>query len=395
MSKKYSLKSLSANAKKARATKATKKSKSNPSSKAGMQKKQGKGTPYSTPDFGGKKSSGGGSSSGSNNKSGTFKDFEIPAGSTPAGPGGFEEEVKQAQNTNDLINTVRKFDELKKAKDIFKNTDKMFEQISANQNLTQFQKNNIRAQIQYVRENHGRLGYSLNELMGAVGTNAFNQIVKRTPLDKSTADSLDKTDKAQGVFDKYGRDAVIGPDGVVRAISPTTMQALGDASRLVGGLFGLGPASQFLTGGKGFDIKPPQYGFGDVPTGGSAYLAGTQYANPINLANFDMTKPGMGIYQTPSSPGAAKALQFAPQRDARSSRTPETTTDEGGGSGGGGGTTTASTFAYQPYALPVSYNYTGGPELRYLGGGYTQDGKPVGPFYAAEGGIANFKDYGY
>jgi hypothetical protein len=386
-------KSLRDKAKKARATKATKKS--NPSSKAGMQKKQGKGTPYSRPDFGGKKSSGSGSSSGSNNKSGTFKDFEIPAGSSPGGPGGFEEEVKQAQNTNDLINTVRKFDELKKVKDIYKNSDKMFDQISANQNLTQFQKNNIRAQIQYVKENHGRLGYSLNELLGAVGTNAFNQIVKRTPVDKSTADSLGITDQVQGVFDKYGRDAVIGPDGVVRAISPTNRQALGDAGRLFGGLLGLGPASQFLTGGKGFDIKPPQYGFGDVPTGGSAYLAGTQYANPINLANFDMTKPGMGIYQTPSSSGAAKALQFAPMRDARAGRTPETTTQQGDGNGEGDANTTSSTFAYVPFARPVSYNYMGGPEQMYLGGGFTQDGVPIGPFLAADGGIANFKGYGY
>jgi hypothetical protein len=387
------IKSLRDKAKKARATKATKKT--NPSSKARMQKKQGKGTPYSRPDFGGKKSSGSGSSSGSNNKSGTFKDFEIPAGSSPGGPGGFEEEVKQAQNTNDLINTVRKFDKLKKVKDIYKNSDKMFDQISANQNLTQFQKNNIRAQIQYVKENHGRLGYSLNELLGAVGTNAFNQIVKRTPVDKSTADSLGITDQVQGVFDKYGRDAVIGPDGVVRAISPTNMQALGDAGRLFGGLLGLGPVSQFLTGGKGFDIKPPQYGFGDVPTGGSAYLAGTQYANPINLANFDMTKPGIGIYQTPSSPGAAKALQFAPQRDARSGRAPQTTTQQGDGNGEGDANTTSSTFAYVPFARPVSYNYMGGPEQMYLSGGFTQDGVPIGPFRAADGGIANFKGYGY
>ena len=93
--------------------------------------------------------------------------------------------------------------------------------------------------------------------------------------------------------------------------------------------------------------------------------------------------------------GASKALQFAPQRDARRGRTPEETTGEGGGSGDDGGGSSSSTFAYQPYALPVSYNYMGGPEQMYLGGGYTQDGQPVGPFYAANGGIANFKDYGY
>jgi hypothetical protein len=108
-----------------------------------------------------------------------------------------------------------------------------------------------------------------------------------------------------------------------------------------------------------------------------------------------MTKPGMGIYQTPSSPGAAKALQFAPMRDARAGRTPETTTQQGDGNGEGDANTTSSTFAYVPFARPVSYNYMGGPEQMYLSGGFTQDGVPIGPFRAADGGIANFKGYGY
>ena len=93
--------------------------------------------------------------------------------------------------------------------------------------------------------------------------------------------------------------------------------------------------------------------------------------------------------------GASKALQFAPMRDARAGRTPETTTQQGDGSGDGGGGTTSSTFAYVPFARPVAYNYMGGPEQMYLGGGFTQDGVPIGPFRAADGGIANFKGYGY
>ena len=40
-------------------------------------------------------------------------------------------------------------------------------------------------------------------------------------------------------------------------------------------------------------------------------------------------------------------------------------------------------------------DYTGGPEQSYIGGGFTEDGKPIGPFRAANGGIANFKGYGY
>ena len=58
-------------------------------------------------------------------------------------------------------------------------------------------------------------------------------------------------------------------------------------------------------------------------------------------------------------------------------------------------TTTTPVFAYQPYTLPVAFNYTGGPEQMFIGGGFTQDGKTIGPFRAANGGIANFKGYGY
>lgn len=304
----------------------------------------------------------------------------------------FMNQVASAEATTDLIEKIKKFDKLKKVKDIYKNADSMFDAINKNPTLTQFQKNQLRDQINYVRQNHARLGYSLNDLMAAVGTGAYNQIVGRTPINKEQAEKLGITDQVQDIFEKYGREAVLRPDGTVGAISPTAGQLFGDMLRGGAKMFGAGPISQFLTGGKGFDIKAPEFGFGDLPPNMSGYFG----AVPAYSSAIDMSQ-GIGAFMQPTGnvAGASKALKFAPMRDARASKTPETTTGEGDGSGDGGGGTTPSTFAYVPFARPVAYNYMGGPEQMYLGGGYTQDGNVVGPFYAADGGIANFKGYGY
>ena len=306
----------------------------------------------------------------------------------------FMNQIASAEATTDLIEKIQKFDKLKKVKDIYKNTDAMFDAINKNPTLTQFQKNNLRAQIQYVKENHARLGYSLNDLMAAVGTGAYNQIVGRTPINKQQAEALGVTDQVQDIFEKYGREAVLRPDGTIGAISPTGTQFLGDMFRGGASMFGAGPISAFLTGGKGFNIKAPEFGFGDLPP--DLNLSGYFGAVPAYSGAIDMSK-GIGAFMQPTGnvAGASKALQFAPMRDARAGRTPETTTEQGDGSGDGGGGTTSSTFAYEPFARPVAYNYTGGPEQMYLGGGFTQDGVPIGPFRAADGGIANFKGYGY
>ena len=371
--------------------KAFKKSQKNPGKKLGPARETGK----LTPSGGGGKNKG--SSAGAYDPNlGVPEDKKVPVYNIDDK---FMNQVASAEATTDLIEKIKKFDKLKKAKDIFKNADDMFDAINKNPTLTQFQKNQLRDQIMYVRQNHARLGYSLNDLMAAVGTGAYNQIVGRTPINKEQAEKLGITDQVQDIFEKYGREAVLRPDGTVGAISPTGTQLLGDMFRGGASMFGAGPISAFLTGGKGFNIKAPEFGFGDLPPNLSGYFGEV----PAYSGAIDMSK-GIGAFRNldPNSlgydanlAGASKALQFAPQRDARSSRTPETTTDEGGGSDDGSGTTTASALAYQPYALPVSYNYTGGPEQMYLGGGYTRDGKPVGPFYAANGGIANFKDYGY
>ena len=335
--------------------------------------------------------SGGGGSGGSGSSAGAYdpnlgvpEDKKIPVQNINEA---FMNQVASAEATTDLIEKIQKFDKLKKVKDIYKNTDAMFDAINKNPTLTQFQKNNLRAQIQYVKENHARLGYSLNDLMAAVGTGAYNQIVGRTPINKEQAEKLGITDQVQDIFDKYGREAVLRPDGTVGAISPTAGQLFADMGRGAAKMFGAGPISAFLTGGKGFNIKAPEFGFGDLPPNLSGYFGEV----PAYSGAIDMSK-GIGAFMQPTGnvAGASKALQFAPMRDARAGRTPETTTEQGDGSGDGGAGTTPSTFA-----RPVAYNYTGGPEQMYLGGGFTQDGVPIGPFRAADGGIANFKGYGY
>ena len=75
----------------------------------------------------------------------------------------------------------------------------------------------------------------------------------------------------------------------------------------------------------------------------------------------------------------------------------------GGGGGQGGGQTPDPNDPNQPgpltfdvYGRPITYDYTGGPEQIYLGGGYKRDGQYIGsPYGFSKGGIANFKPYGY
>ena len=318
-----------------------------------------------------------------------LKNISQVSGGSPVG--GFEEEVKKNINTNQLLIKINDIFETEKAKDIRKKADEMFAIIKANPTLTNFQKNNIRQQIQFVKDNHGRLGYSLNELMSAVGTNAFNQIVGRTPIDKNTFDNLQPDQQAQVLqrMEDYGRGAVFNQQGGISAIAPTAGQLVGDIARGAVNMFGSLPLARFLTGGKGFNVQAPEFGFGDIPSGANQFLTGqfAQYANPI-----DLSRQG-GPFLPARSKGAAKALQnpaFTGNRPG-GGRGPDPVTDPATTDPA----TTTPVFAYQPYALPVSYDYTGGPEQLYIGGGFTEDGQPIGPFRAAKGGIANFKDYGY
>ncbi len=142
-------------------SKAFKKSQKNPGKKLGPARDTGKLTP-----------SGGGKNKDSGSSAGYYYETPESAGAYNTGfdtyniDDKFMNQVVSAEATTDLIEKIKKFDDLKKVKDIYKNTDAMFDAINENPTLTQFQKNNLRAQIQYVKQNHARLGYSLNDLMG-------------------------------------------------------------------------------------------------------------------------------------------------------------------------------------------------------------------------------------
>ena len=317
--------------------------------------------------------------------------FKAPSsmGGTPVG--GFGEDIKAITNPQEILDKSKEIFETKKAKDIRQKADEMFALIKANPTLTNFQKNNIRQQIQFVKDNHARLGYSLNELMSAVGTNAFNQIVSRTPIDRDTAQKLEVTDEVQDMMDRFGREAVLrGFDSagkpIITARSPTFSELVGDVSRGAVNMIGSLPFARFMTGGKGFNVQAPEFGFGDIPTSAASQYLGGAFPQ--------FQSQGLTSFAPPQSAGAAKALQNPAMTGNRpgGGRGPDpvtapATTDPA--------TTTTPVFAYQPYTLPVAFNYTGGPEQMFIGGGFTQDGKTIGPFRAANGGIANFKGYGY
>ena len=68
----------------------------------------------------------------------------------------------------------------------------------------------------------------------------------------------------------------------------------------------------------------------------------------------------------------------------------------GGGGGSGGGTTNQGPLTFDVFGRPIRYDYTGGPEQIMLGGGFKRDGQYIGsPYGFSEGGIANFRGYGY
>lgn len=358
---------------------AFKKSQKEPGKKLGPARETGKLTP----------SGGGGSGSKGSGVSAGAYDSGFPVQNIDEA---FMNQVASAEATTDLIQKIKKFDKLKKVKDIYKNADAMFDAIASNPTLTQFQKNQLREQISFVKQNHGRLGYSLNDLLAAVGTGAYNQIVSRTPIGKEQAEALGLTEDVQNIMDTYGRQAVLRPDGTVGAMSPTFGQFVGDASRGLVNMFGNTFLPRLLTGGKGFNVQAPEFGFGDLPPNLSGYFAEVPaYANAVDLSK------GIGAFMQPtgSVAGAAKVLQnpaFTGNRQG-GGRGSDPVTDPAATDATT--TTPASVFAYQPYTLPVAFNYTGGPEQMFIGGGFTQDGKTIGPFRAANGGIANFKGYGY
>ena len=125
------------------------------------------------------------------------------------------------------------------------------------------------------------------------------------------------------------------------------------------------------------------------------------YSYPTDLRDPSQI-PGTPPSQYPQfTPEGYKIGAYNPSMDY-SGGTGQTQT---GGGGGGSGTTPDPTDPNNPYGnltfdvygRPIKkYDYTGGPEQLYLGGGWKKDGSYIGsPWGFKNGGIANFKPYGY
>ena len=155
-----------------------------------------------------------------------------------------------------------------------------------------------------------------------------------------------------------------------------------------------------LTGRYGFTPKTDLRGLDSIP--------GTP-------SNYNITDAGkIQNYPTFTSEGY-KIGAYNPSRDY---------SNQGSGGGGGGGgqdpnqdpstTPPPGPLTFDVYGRPVTYDYSGGPEQIYLGGGYKRDGKYIGSPYGdnlenrtggiyrppvrtpfKDGGIANFRPYGY
>tara|TARA_B110000285_G_C15122271_1_gene617938 strand:- start:2274 stop:2867 length:594 start_codon:yes stop_codon:yes gene_type:complete len=160
--------------------------------------------------------------------------------------------------------------------------------------------------------------------------------------------------------------------------------------------FGKGESTANQLGGV---RQEPKFGFGDIPSGANQYLTGdyAKYIDGVNLSGGpkESREPGYSPYLSPSAPvlGAGTALSNAMRTRGDGGGGGQQTQNQG--DGGGGGNQASGALSYNPYYNFSNMNYTGGPEQSYLRGGYMRDGKYIGPFQAADGGIANFKDYGY
>jgi len=123
--------------------------------------------------------------------------------------------------------------------------------------------------------------------------------------------------------------------------------------------------------------------------------------------------PNMDVTGTPSSftnvggsttnypaftSGGYKIDSYNPTRDYSSQGSGNQNQGGGGGQDQNQDTTTPppGPLTFDVFGRPVTYDYSGGPEQIYLGGGYKRDGQYIGsPYGYSKGGIANFKPYGY
>jgi hypothetical protein len=123
------------------------------------------------------------------------------------------------------------------------------------------------------------------------------------------------------------------------------------------------------------------------------------YMPPITAMGSDSPLPGTPPSQYPEfTPGGYKISSYNPSVNYGNQSGGGQDQGQGGGGGQDQDTTTPppGPLTFDVYGRPITYNYTGGPEQIYLGGGYKRDGQYIGsPYGFSKGGIANFKPYGY
>jgi hypothetical protein len=129
------------------------------------------------------------------------------------------------------------------------------------------------------------------------------------------------------------------------------------------------------------------YSYPDVSTLRTDKIPGT----PSSWVNPEGTTSGVSsLTNYPQfTPEGYKIGAYNPSRDY-SGGTDQTRTGDG----------SQSPLTFDVYGRPIKkYDYTGGPEQLYLGGGWKRDGQyigsPWGTHHFKSGGIANFKPYGY
>ena len=137
------------------------------------------------------------------------------------------------------------------------------------------------------------------------------------------------------------------------------------------------------------------------------WMPQTDLRQALDISGTPTYKDEQGITQVSQyprfTPEGYNIGAYNPSRDYTGS-TDQTQTRTGDGGGGGNGddddTTTPGPLTFDVYGRPIKkYDYTGGPEQLYLGGGWKRDGQyigsPWGTHHFKSGGIANFKPYGY
>ena len=120
---------------------------------------------------------------------------------------------------------------------------------------------------------------------------------------------------------------------------------------------------------------------------------------PGTPSDYNITGEGKIQNYPTYTPGGYKISAYNPTRDY-SERTNDYTRNNigGGGQDQNQDTTTPppGPLTFDVFGRPITYDYSGGPEQIYLGGGYKRDGQYIGsPYGYSKGGIANFRPYGY